>query len=137
MPPQNFMIVGLLLLVTTLALNRFLAERNFRLLSQEDKLKLIDEFSKQRSLATYIPIAIMIVVFLLSTQIPGVFTIVFPIGVVMLLLVAFVIQASILRRLSQLSLPAEYVKKFQFQSFLVQTGNVLALSMMTYGVIMR
>lgn len=137
MPPQNFMIAGLLLMVTTLALNRFLAERNYRSLIQENKLKLMDEFSKQRSLATYIPIAIMIVVFLLSTQIPGAFTIAFPIGVVALLVVAFAIQASILRRLSQLALPAEYVRKFQLQSFIVQIGNVCALSMMTYGVIMR
>jgi len=135
MPSQTFMIVGLFLLVATLALNRFLSERNFRSLNQEEKLKLMDEFSKQRSLATYIPIAVMMIVSAISYQLPDLFLYAFPVGIGVVLMVALAIQVSILRRLATLSLPTDYVQKFRLQSILVQLGNTIALAMMGYAII--
>jgi hypothetical protein len=40
-----------------------------------------------------------------------------------------------LRRLKELSLPADYRAKFGVQSALVQIGNVVAMGTIAYGVV--
>jgi len=59
MKPETYLIVGVLVYLATTALNRFLGERNYGSLAQEDKLKLTDAFSKHRSWATYLPIGVL------------------------------------------------------------------------------
>jgi hypothetical protein len=61
----------------------------------------------------------------------------FPAGVALVLTVSLALQIAILRRLKQLALPDHYVAKFRVQSMLVQLGNILALSMLAYGVVGR
>lgn len=137
MKPETFMIVGVLFYFLTTVLNRFLGERNYKSLTQEDKLKLVDAFSKHRSMGTYIPIGIMLAVIAIGYTNPRTFVVGFPIGVVLVLIVSLTLQIAILRRLSELSLPVEYVAKFRIQSIVVQIGNVIALSMFAYGVVER
>lgn len=137
MKPETCLIVGVVFYFATTAINRFLAERNYKSLSQEDKLKLTGAFSTHRSLATYIPIAIMVAVMAIGYANPSTFVVAFPIGVILVLVVSFTLQIGILRRLSELSLPGEYVSKFRLQSTVVQIGNVVALSMFAYGIVGR
>lgn len=137
MKPQTYIIIGLLAYFATSALNRFLGERNYGSLSQEDKLKLTDAFSKQRSLATYIPIGIFLVAIAIVYANPQTFSVVFPAGFVMILFASLVMQVAIFRRLTELSLPGEYVTKFRIQSTLVQIGNIITLSLLAYGIVMR
>jgi uncharacterized membrane protein len=135
MKPETCIIFGAIVYFLTTAINRFLGERNYKSLSHEDRLKLTDAFSTHRSLATYIPIGIMLVVVLIGYLNPDTFIVGFPIAVVLVLIASFALQIAILRRLSQLSLAKEYVAKFRTQFTLVQIGNVLALSLFAYGIV--
>ena len=137
MKPETSLIVGVLVYFLTTALNRFLGERNYKSLSQEDKLKMTDAFSTHRSMATYIPIAIMLAVIAAGYINPSTFVVGFPIGVILVLIVALSIQIAIVRRLSELALPEEFVAKFQVQSILAQIGNVVAMSLFANGVVYR
>ena len=132
MDTQTALMVGAGALFFTLAANRFLGERNYKQLSPEDKVKLVDQFSKHRSLATYIPLGIMGLVVLLGRSSPGSFRWLFPVAVAAILAVSIILQIVILRRLSTLGLPDDFVERFQ--SIAVQTGNVIALSMFAYGI---
>lgn len=137
MKPETCLIVGVVFYFVTTVINRFLGERNYKSLSEEDKVKLTDAFSTHRSLATYIPIAIMVAVMAIGYANPSTFVVAFPIGVILVLVVSFTLQIGILRRLSELSLPDEYVSKFRLQSTVVQIGNIMALSMFAYGIVGR
>lgn len=131
------MITGFVTFFLTTAINRFLGERNYRTLSQEDKVKLIDAFATHRSLGTYIPIGVMLIMFAVSYTVPQAIVFVFPASVVLLVLFSIALQVAILRRLSELAIPADYVSKFFVQSCLVQVGNLIALSMFTFGIVGR
>ncbi len=135
MNPETCLIAGVLVLFATIALNRFLGERNYATLSPEDRMKLTDAFSTHRSLATYLPIGIMLVVIAVGYGNPRVLPVAFPAGVVLVLVVSLALQLAILRRLKQLALPENYVANFRVQAMLVQTGNIAALSLFAYGVI--
>ena len=134
MDTQTALMIGAGALFCTLAANRFLGERNYKQLSPEDKVKLVDQFSKHRSLATYIPLGIMGLVILLGRSSPGSFRWLFPVAVAAILAVSIILQIVILRRLSTLGIPDDFVERFRFQSIAVQTGNVIALSMFAYGI---
>ena len=135
MKPETSLIIGVLFYFLTVMLNRFLGERNYNSLAQDDKLKLIDSFSKHRSLATYLPIVIMLAVIAIGYSNPQSFSIGFPIGVALVLIVSLILQFAILRRLNELSLPQDYMSKFRLQSTLVQIGNVVAMSLFAYGIV--
>ena len=135
MKPETCLIVGIVFYLVTTVVNRFLGERNYKRLPKEDKLKLTDAFSTHRSLATYIPIAIMVAVMAIGYANPSTFVVAFPIGAILVLAVSFLLQIDILRRLSDLSLPDEYINNFRLQSTVAQVGNVMALSMFAYGIV--
>ena len=91
MDTQTALMVGAGALFCTLAANRFLGERNYKQLSPEDKVKLVDQFSKHRSLATYIPLGIMGIVILLGRSGPGTFRWLFPVAVAAILAVSVIL----------------------------------------------
>ena len=134
MDSQTAFLIGVGALFCTLVANRFLGERNFRQLSADDKVKLVDEFSLHRSLATYIPLGIMSIVLGLSMLIPGAFRWMYPVAILAALAVAFVLQFFIWRRLRTLDLPDTFKSRFLFQSIAVQIGNVIALTSFAYGI---
>ena len=134
MDTQTAFMVGVGALFCTLAANRFLGERNYKTLSPDDKVKLVDQFSSHRSLATYIPLALMGLVILIGRTNPDVFRWLFPLAVFAVLAVSIILQVIILRRLDTLDLPVDFVSRFRFQSIVVQTGNVIALSLFAYGI---
>ena len=134
MDTQTAFLVGIGALFCTLAANRFLGERNYKQLSPEDKVKLVDQFSTHRSVATYIPLGIMALVILVSRTNPAIFRWLFPGAVAVVLVVSIVLQIVILRRLDTLQLPDDFVSRFRFQAIAVQTGNVIALSLFAYGI---
>ena len=68
---------------------------------------------------------------------PTTFAYTFPLGIALLLILSLVLQIAILRRLTELLLPDQYVSKFRLQSTLVQIGNVVTLSMFAYGIASR
>lgn len=132
---ETCLILGGLCYFAIVATNRFLGERNYKSLEKEEKLKLLDAFSQHRSLGTYIPILIMLIVIVLGYAIPNSFVIGYPIGILMVLIISLLLQVSVFRRLTELSLPADYIAKFRLQSTIVQIGNVIALSLFAYGVV--
>ena len=134
MDTQTAFMVGVGALFCTLAANRFLGERNYKRLSPDDKVKLVDQFSTHRSLATYIPLAIMGLVIVIGRTNPDVFRWMFPLAAAAVLAVSITLQIVILRRLDTLDLPVDFVSRFRFQSIAVQTGNVIALSLFAYGI---
>ncbi len=134
MDTQTAFMVGIGALCVTLALNRFLGERNYKRLSPDDKLKLVEQFSTHRSLATYLPLALMGLVILVARTYPGTFRWLFAVGVVAVLLISLVLQTLILRRLATLDLPNDFVSRFRFQSIAVQFGNIVALSLFAYSI---
>lgn len=135
MKPETSLFVGVLFYFLTIVLNRFLGERNYSSLAQEDKLKLTDGFSKHRSWATYLPIGIMLAVIFVGYLNPQTFRFAFPVGVLLVLINSLVVQILIFRKLKTLSLPQEYVSKFRVQSILVQIGNIVAMTLFAYGIV--
>lgn len=137
MSPNTFLVAGVLTYLVTITANRFLGERNYRILSQEDKVKLVDAFSFHRSWATYLPIGIMLVAFALAYANPSNLHLIVPVGLVLVLLTSLLIQYSIIRRVSELSLPAEYVARFRIQALLVSIGSVVAAILLAYPFVTR
>ncbi len=135
MNPEGFVLIGVLVYFATIASNRYFSERNYASLSSDEKLKLVDAFSKQRSLATYLPIGIMLLVLALGYSSPRLFFVAFPIGVVLCLAISAILRIAVFRRLRQLSLPNDYVARAKLQSTLVQWGTIIALSLFTYGIV--
>ena len=134
MDSQTSFMIGIAALFCTIGLNRFLGERNFKRLAPEDKVKLVDEFSAHRSMATYIPLAVMGLVIVIDLLSPGTSRWLFPVGVAAVLFASVVLQVTILRRLDTLGLPVDFVSRYRFQSIAVQVGNVVALSLFAYGI---
>lgn len=135
MNSQTAFMTGVGVLFCTIAANRFLGERNYKQLSPADKIKLVDQFSGHRSLATYLPLGIMGLVILVGRSNPGMFRWLFPIAVAAALGVSITLQTVVLRRLTTLGLPGDFVSRFRFQSIAVQVGNVIALSLLVYGIV--
>ena len=136
-PPETCLFISVLAYFTTIATNRFLGERNYARLTPENRMRLTDAFAKHRSLATYIPIAIMLMTIAVGYTKPQAMSLAFPVGIVLVLIVSVALQIAIFRRLTELSLPDDYVSGFRVQSILVQIGNAVALSMFGYGIAAR
>lgn len=135
MIPEAALLAGALACFSTVALDRFLGERNQARLTQEDKANLTDAVSKRRSLATYISISIMLLVLPIGFANPRAFLVAFPVAVALIVVVLLTSQVAILRRLSELGLPADCVDRFRVQSTLVQIGSVAALLLFAYGIV--
>lgn len=133
MSTETASLAGVGVLFCTLAANRFLGVRNYKRLSPDDKLWLVDQFSTHRSAATYIPLCIMGLVIVVSRFHPNVFRWLFPMAVGAVLSVSVALQVMILRRLDRLGLPGDFVSRFRFQSVAIQVGNVVALSLFAYS----
>ncbi len=134
MNSETAFLIGVGFLFVTSGLSRFLGERNFKILSTEQKVKLVDQFSLHRSLGTYIPIGIMAAVIMAGRLRPELFRWLFPVGASAVLIFALVLQLSIFRRLRDLELPDVFVSKFRFHSIAVQVGNIVAISLIAYGI---
>lgn len=137
MTTENYMLAGLVIYFATHVLNRFLTERNYKSLAAEEKLKLVEGFATHRSLATYVPIAIMLIVIVIVNYSPRLSRVVFPIGVAVVMAISIAVTIAIIRRLSELALPSDYVRKFRNQSLLVQIGYIAAMSMFALGVMSK
>jgi hypothetical protein len=124
---QSALLVGVGAMFFSHGVNRYLGERNFKQLSPDEKVRLVDQFSSVRSAGTYLPIAIMGLVILLTMAYPQAFRWFFPIGVGAILLVSFALQVLIFRQLAVLELPDDFVSRYRFQAFVVLCGNVVAL----------
>jgi hypothetical protein len=135
MSPFTYILFGLIANFATLALNRFLGERNYRALAPEDKMKVIDQFSRHRSLATYLPIGVFLIMIAVIYAFPQTLVVALPAGLLAVLLVSVVLQYAVFRRLLDLSLPDDYVRRFRVQSTLVQIGNIVSLGLVAYGVV--
>ena len=131
------MIAGVLVLLATIVINRFLGERNYGRLTPDEKLRLTDAFSAHRSLGTYIPVGVMLAVLAVGFFSPQLLPLVFPVGVGLVLVVLLAIQVAVFRRLKELALPDSFVTRFRVQSTLVQLGNIVALSLLAYGIVAR
>ena len=131
---QYALYAGAILILVNLGLNRFLGEKNIRQLSVEQKGKLTEEFSSQRSLGTYLPIVLVIAMMLFNTYVPGYEMFVFPIVILLVLIATFYIQMRVLKRLGRMDLPQGFVQKFRSQSYLIQGINVVALILRGIGV---
>lgn len=134
MEKEQLAFLGLFVFMATMVANRFLGEKNFRALANEDKLKLVEAFSGYRSLSTYVPIGLMLVVLLIGRVMPQLFLPSFIAVIVFLIAFSIAIQVLIIRRLGALELPSEYVAKFRFQSILVQVGNLVGYALIVFGI---
>lgn len=137
MTTENYMLAGLVIYFATHVLNRFLTERNYKTLAAEDKLKLVDGFATHRSLATYVPIAIMLLVIVIVNYSPQSSRVVFPIAVAIVMAISIGVTISIIKRLSELELSPDYIRKFRNQSLMVQIGYIAAMSMFALGVMSK
>jgi len=103
---------GYIALIAAIVISRIINERGYRLLSNEEKIRLMDGFSKSRAYSL-IPLLVLIVgyyLFITKTDLNK--------GLVSLgyfgLLIAFVIVRSVMnqRKLLKLDLPAGYRRAF-------------------------
>ena len=137
MKPETSLIVGVVVYFAVKAANRFLGERSYGTLAPEDKRKIVDAFSQHRSIATYLPIGVMLAVLATALVNPQWLVFAFPAAVALVFVILLAIQVAVLRRLSELSLPKDYIAQFRTQSILVQIGNAIAFSLFTYGAVGR
>lgn len=137
MQPDTYVYIGLGLYLATHVLNRYLTEQNRHYLTADDKVKLVDGFSLQRSLSTYAPLSIMLIVFVLLNRMPMHREVIFTTGVVVVLAVSIALTVWMIGRLRELGLSPEYVRRFRIHSIAVQIGNIVAMSMFIMGMVRR
>jgi|GEM_PF-2211915 len=137
MKPETYFVIGFITYLATIALNRFLGERNFKTLTPEEKLRLTEAFSGTRSLSTYGSIAILLALVAVVYFFPASFKVAAPIACGLTLLFTVQLQVSIVRRLRSLAISEQYVSRFRVQSTLVQLGNLVSLSLLALAFIAR
>ena len=115
-------IIGLIVFFVLLVASRFLNEKALKILSSEEKVKLLDGFSNMRKY-NLIPIIVFIgIYFLMNKYFPQLYLVIFIsyFG----LLIIFVILTSIItfKKLHKLELPKNYIKKYIFSMIIQYIG---------------
>lgn len=119
---MNTSLVGLIILFTAYAINRFVMTEATKKLDDSDKLKIFDVFSKRNNYSTIFLLAIILLYFgalqylpHLLNQITAIYLIIF----VVYLIFRF---ASTYKKLKQIEMPAAYIKSFVISYSIFATG---------------
>lgn len=135
MDARTAVTTGFFTLLGTMVVNRFLNERNLRLLDSNQKAQLVERLSRQRSVSTYITAASAAVLVVLALYGGGSGRDWFPFALTGYLALAIGLQLWILRRVLDLDLPAEYLRRFRFQALTAQIGNTLSMLCFLWAVV--
>lgn len=134
MDGQTAMMLGLIGVLVTQVVNRFLAERSNKAATPEELGMLVQAFSTHRSFGTVIPIGITVVVLIVGMAYRQAFAQIFATGFLCVLFSLALLQIAVYRRLRSLELSPEYMKRFVQQAAFVQIGNLASISMLAYGM---
>lgn len=108
------MIVGVSLLMAGIIISRILNEKAMKVLSQEDKARLIDGFSGARAYG-FIPLVILIGAFIGLNKYSNLDKqMIFYVYIILLLAFVVGMQIFVSRKLTKLEFPKSYIKKFSF-----------------------
>lgn len=134
MPPGIYLLVGAAVGVAASLMERFYAHRMVVGLEPGAHFRLQDHFSRQRSLGTYFPLGIMLMILSLGYGQPRIFPWAFLSGLGLTLIIVVVLQVGTWRFLATLDLPPGGCFRLRFKSLVVQLGHVLAMALVTYGI---
>lgn len=136
MTANTLLYVSMFSYLGALLLQRFLGEKNVRLLSLTQREMLAGIFSKFRKATLYGPMTIMALVFGAQTMVPGSFRLLLPIGVVAILLFTAVVQVMIYREAKKYDFPEPFFAGYRTQLMVVQFLNAVALVGIVVAVLM-
>ncbi len=134
MQQQTVFISALIVYLVNMALNRFLTERTYRLLTQGDKIRLLDSSSSHRSLGTYLPLGLVLASFVVGNfnnawEAPLLGT-----GLLLAIAAGIVIQFSLIQKLRSLNISPEFIRQFGLQIIVVQILPGIAVCLIVYSV---
>ena len=109
---MNTSLIGLIILFTAYAINRFVMTEATRKLDDSDKLKIFEVFSKRNNYSTIFSLAIVLLYFGAMQYLPHLI-----IQVTIIYLIIFVVYlifrfASNYKKLKQIDMPETYIKSF-------------------------
>jgi hypothetical protein len=133
MSQQSVYFVALLIYFANLALNRFLMERNDRLLCTEDKIKLLDTTSTHRSLATHVPLGLVVASFFIGNFSQTWESIIFSLGLILAIISSALIQVAVMHRSHQLHNSPLFIQQFGKQVAIVQLLQGVAAMLIVYA----
>ncbi len=135
MKPEIILYVSMFGYLAAMLAQRYLGEKNIKLLSMERKEVLADIFSKYRWATIYIPLIIMLAVFGAQLLVAGSFRYAFPIGITAVLITSTVIQILIYLKVAKYDFPETFVRNYRTQLILVQLFNAIAMVGITVAVL--
>ncbi len=121
---SDFSIVGIAVLFISIIFSRIISEKAFIQLSPEQKISIVDSFSKMR-IYNLIPIAIILLAFFLLEKFLSLNNSVVDFSFLAALSVFLIIfQLLSVRKLKKLDLPEKYINKYFFSRLIVMSGFI-------------
>lgn len=106
----SYSVIGIIILFGIVIVNRIINERNLKKLSNSEKLKLINAFSKTR-IVIIIPTIVIIILFFLGINFFKEFAFYILIAAITLIIINYILNTIfIYRKLKGLNVPAGYIK---------------------------
>jgi hypothetical protein len=114
--------IGFVALLLAIVVSRMLAERAYRVLSDDEKLRLMDGFSTFRTYSTLPALAIVLLMFGLPPVLPGSEAWIGVGGIGLLVVVSIVLHFVVVRILGRLNLPPRYVRGYLVSRHVAHLG---------------
>ena len=118
----NDPIFGVIVLAWAMLINRILSERALRRLSKEQKVTLVDSFSKHR-VNSIIAVVVLLVLFFVAGRVsPGSYPVLAWVFLALMVLMSIVATFLSFQKLKSLSLPKDYINKFLVRCVIYYAG---------------
>lgn len=116
------LIITLFLVIIPIFISRILLERGMKTLDDAAKIRLLDGFSKQRKITSYIMLAILIIYLLLLKFFSDYALLI--VGVFGMLFMLYFVMSRILnyRKVEALGASEHYLKMYKLSAYLIGTG---------------
>lgn len=124
--------IGFVILLCCVTLSRVISEKGLRKLSAEQKVRLLDSFSKMRMYYTIPLIVLLGVFFFLEYQFKELSFYWF--WGFMVLIIAFQLAMTyvIVKKLKSINMPLEYIRKAIFARWIIFAGLIVLIGMIVF-----
>lgn len=127
--------VGIVVLLLCIVVSRIISERALKTLNQEEKMALVDSFSKLRTY-NLIPLVVLFLVFLATQYLaPSMGTTPYIVFLCAILAFLIILQYVIFLKLKKLEMPDHYTKKYVCSRFIVIGGFFFWIGIMIYPLL--
>ena len=124
--------IGFIILLCYVALSRVISEKGLRRLQAEQKVKLLDSFSKMRMYYTIPPIVLLGFFFFLIYRFKELSFYWFWGFIVLIIAFQLVMTYIIVKKLKSIDMPLEYIRKAIFARWIIFAGLIILIGMIVF-----